>query len=390
MNADMDGASREDLVDEVLRLRAEARALEERVDREAARQRVWFESVFEDAPDPVIVAEMPGRLRWNRAARAMLLPAPLEVDQRGFELRVDLRFPSGERVTLDRLPLLRALRGEVIRGEEYVIHAPDGRAIPVLVSAAPVRAGEIDGSIAIVRDVTSLKSLEAVRERWTAMVAHDLKQPLGAIIMSAGVVSRGAGAQQAIQDAVGRIQRLTTRLGRLVDDLLDHAQIQAGQLRLDSKPADLCELAREAVERFALAEDCEVELDAPAGPIPVLVDPERVEQVLENFLSNAVKYGELDTEIRVLLELHDDHVRTSVTNHGQGLTPEACERAFEPGFRTKEAVESSVKGLGLGLSISRALIQAHGGRIGVESTPGETTTFWFTLPLHVERGREVA
>ena len=136
---------------------------------------VWFRSAFEAAPDPVIVAELPGRMWWNRAAQAFLLPSPLEVDSRGFELRVDLRFPSGERVSLDRLPLLRALRGEVIRGEEYVIHAPDGRMVPVLVSAAPVGEGEIEGSIAIVRDVTSLKSLESLRERWTAMVAHDLK-----------------------------------------------------------------------------------------------------------------------------------------------------------------------------------------------------------------------
>jgi signal transduction histidine kinase len=152
-------------------------------------------------------------------------------------------------------------------------------------------------------------------------------------------------------------------------------------MMLDCHQGDLVALVRAVVERTAaLTQGHPVRVDV-AGEIPPLeLDPERIEQILDNLLSNAAKYSYPTTEIVVEIERCGAAVEVSVTNQGDGIAPEELPRLFRRFYRTVEARAGQVAGVGLGLYITKGLVEAHGGRIWAESTPGQTTTFRFTLP----------
>jgi signal transduction histidine kinase len=123
---------------------------------------------------------------------------------------------------------------------------------------------------------------------------------------------------------------------------------------------------------------------AISGEIPpIAVDPGRIEQVVDNLLSNAAKYGDPGSDIQLQIERSDTEVAISITNHGRGIVPEDLPRLFTRFYRTREAQTGPVAGLGLGLYIAKGLVEAHGGKIRAESVPGQTTTFHFTLPLRL-------
>jgi signal transduction histidine kinase len=167
----------------------------------------------------------------------------------------------------------------------------------------------------------------------------------------------------------------------MVDDLLDYAQIEAGRLRIAPRPVDLKPLVAETVDRLApTTRPHPVRLVLEQVDAHAEADPGRIEQVITNLVSNAAKYGYPDTEIVVTVGGHAGEIELTVENHGTGLLPDELARLFARFGRVATAEAKGVKGIGLGLFITKGIVEAHGGRIWAESTPLETTTFHVVLP----------
>jgi signal transduction histidine kinase len=258
----------------------------------------------------------------------------------------------------------------------------DGAIVHVAMTASLVRdsAGRPLHFIGQLQDIGAQKELERLRTEWASIVAHDLRQPVHVISMNARLAQNLSRRGGDVQECIDAITASTRRLDRMIGDLLDLSRVEVRDLPLNRVPADLPALARAAVARIAPdAGDRPIELDV-RGDIPaVSIDPDRMAQALDNLLTNAIKYGAEGTPIKVDIELRDDEVAVAVRSEGPGLGPEAMATLFQR-FR-RAATNGKVKGVGLGLYITRGLIEAHGGRIGVESSPTGPTVFRFTLPV---------
>lgn len=275
-----------------------------------------------------------------------------------------------------------------------VIH-PDGttRLISTRAEALRDASGRIKGFRGVAQDVTELRQLQKMREEWTSVIAHDLRQPIGVIKMNAEFLqrSRSCEADERSRVACDRIRSSASSLARMVDDLLDISQMEAQRLTLDRKWVDPRVIVREIAERLSpLTRDFRMTIDEHGSLDPVYVDPVRIEQVLGNLISNAAKYGEKGSEIHIQLNPHEESLEISVTNQGRGIPAEEIPMIFSRFSRSRSTQGSGIPGLGLGLYICKGLIDAHGGRIWVESIPGDTTTFHFTVPTRLVSAQKSA
>jgi PAS domain S-box-containing protein len=350
-----------------------------------AQQRAWLRSVIEQLPEGVIILDRHGRIvTTNRALLSFLNDGrgPME----GSELRgFDLRLPNGAPIPPDELPSTCALqRGESSMGRELALFKPGNGLTPVLANAAPIRddTGAITGATIIIQDITARKELERMREEWASVIAHDLRQPVSAISLSADALEMICGPNLPAKagKAITRIRAATMRLGRMVDDLFDASRIEANRLSVTPRAVDLGTLA--AVVADGLRDETgDHDLVVDAAPRQIAwIDPDRIQQVLSNLLTNAAKYGDPGSEIHVDVSDRGEAIEVAVTNHGPGIAAEDVPRLFDRFWRARDARGSGTPGAGLGLYIAKGLVEAHGGRIWVESAPGETTTFHVLLP----------
>jgi len=346
----------------------------EQKEAEAARARL---ASLVRSTDDVIVAEgLDGTvLDWNQAAERVFGYSAREMVGSSISIIIP------EELHEERLAMrARALAGETVVGFETERVRKDGRRIPIAMTLSPIRdpVGRVVGVSTIERDISTLKRLEREREEWSAVVAHDLRQPAAAIRISAESLSR-AETNPARQRVIERIRKASDRLERMIGDLLDVSRIEAGQLAVHAESVDLRPLVADVVALLPWDQSrCRVEVDPDAER--AWVDEERFVQVLSNLLSNAFKYGDPDAPVEVCLEAAEGMVRVTVTNEGPGIAPDEVPKLFSRFARTRAAQSGGVPGLGLGLYICRGIVEAHGGRLWVESVPGDKTHFRFTLP----------
>jgi signal transduction histidine kinase len=260
--------------------------------------------------------------------------------------------------------------------------------------AAPVRevgAAELRTLAHGFNEMTSTIARQRTQQlTFLAGVAHDLRNPLTALRLSSDAVAPGRPlpGEDRIRQSFARVQRQVDRLERMVSDFLDAARIEAGNLELQLEDCDLREVLRAAVELFApTAPSHRFVTDVPAEPVCVSCDPDRIEQVLNNLVSNAIKYSPRGGAVRVSISRAGDAVQLSVTDAGIGITPEDLEHVFEP-FRRAHASGEGIAGVGLGLFTAKRIVQAHGGRLTATSVPGSGSTFTLELPVSERAQRE--
>ncbi len=212
-------------------------------------------------------------------------------------------------------------------------------------------------------------------------VAHDLRGPVSAIQMATAMLDPNGPLQGAHEEATRAIlSRQTAQLERMVGDFLDAVRIHAGHLDIKLAPVNLGELLRESVEQYRpIAMDHELTASIPPGDVVVEGDAMRLAQVINNLLSNAVKYSPKAGPIKISLEGDRSEAVLAVADQGIGLQPGEHTQIFEP-FRRTGASRELVPGVGLGLSIAKRIVEAHGGRITITSTPGRGSTFRVHLP----------
>lgn len=340
---------------------------------EIEQSRVRLEAVLASLQDGVVITDGNGEVvRLNAAAGRLLRVEPAEaigqpfvVVCRDHELAELLRvaLTTGERAT-----------GVVEYGLDRRMLEAWGLAI--------VGARETLGLV-VLRDVTELRRLEAVRKEFVANVSHELRTPLASIKALVETLEAGAIDERDVAvDFLGRIVGEVDRLAALVDELLDLARLESGRitLRLETlEPAELigrgAERLKPQTERARLA----LVVDVPEGLPAVRADRSRVEQVLLNLIHNAIKFTPAGGVITVRAQVVDGVLRVSVRDTGVGISEQELPRIFERFYKEDKARRS--EGTGLGLAIAKHIVLAHGGTISVESRRGAGATFYFTLPL---------
>jgi signal transduction histidine kinase len=230
------------------------------------------------------------------------------------------------------------------------------------------------------------------KDEFLAMLAHELRNPLGAISTAAYVLGQSAGAEPPVARSVSIIQRQAHHLVRLVDDLLDVSRITRGKVELRRVPLDLGEVVLQAVETtrpLVEARRHRLRVALPDAPIRLLADPTRVEQVLANLIRNAVKFTEPGGSIEIEAEASDGQAVVRVRDSGVGISPELLPRVFDLFIQGRQGLDRSAGGLGIGLTLVRSLVEMHGGHVQARSAgPGHGSEITVWLPLTADAARQ--
>lgn len=369
-----------------------ARALAATLDEargELQRTLAEIETIIQAMPDALFVCNAQAEIvRINANAAALLGLA----DERwhyplNFADHAVLYSLHGSQITTDDDALKQALHGITRTDYRYLLKRHGAEtSIPLLVSAAPISngAGEIIGAVSIATDITELARLERQKDVFLGITAHELRTPLTTLKGMIQVTRRrlertGTGSTQQ----VAMMERAVVRMERLITDLLDVSRIEAGQFALRPEWCDLAALCRAVCEEQEVINNRLIQVKLPEKSINVRVDPERVSQVITNLLSNALKYTEVGTPVYLQVAYDADQATITIRDGGEGIASEALPHLFERFYQAPEIASKSgsTMGLGLGLYICKNIVERHGGSIGVESVPGQGSTFWFSLPI---------
>jgi len=352
---------------------------------EAERERLFLQTVVDSAPVGILFVDpVTDKVRTNVALTAML-GRPVEPSEGGELYRGNFLHPDGSVVSLEEFPSTRALVGQAVPAQEFLIARPD-RQVPVLASAAPVfgSSDTVRGVVVTIQDITARRELEQLQQDYVGLISHDLRNPLQVIALRTQLLQRLLQERGLTREAAltGSLLQNTRQMSWLVEDLLENSLLEAGEVKLCLEPTDLVRFLEEVLERDLPPDTRErfhLELTSSVPLVPV--DPPRLERVVVNLLTNALKYSPPDSPIEIRLEQTEGLVELSVQDHGLGLLPEDAVRLFQKFYRTKEGRRA--KGAGLGLYICRLIVEAHGGGIRVSSQPGQGAVFTVALPLSV-------
>ena len=361
--------------------------------RTEQRARADLEALVETSPVGVAVfdAATGGLLSLNREAKRMMgrLCEPGQTPDQLLE-HLACRRADGSEIRLDELPLAEKLRNaETVRAEEIVLSVPDGRSVTTLLNATPIRTEDrtVVSMVVTMQDLAPLEELERQRTEFLQMVSHELRAPL---ISVKGAAATALGTDPRFEPAETReffriIEEQADRMQGLISDLLDAGRIDSGTLSVDPRPSHVADLVDQARRTFLSGGRVQnVQIEVPPDLPRVMVDARRIVQVLTNLLTNAARHSPVSSPIRVSAVLDELHVAVSVADEGRGIAPEALPHLLKRNFLAGQNGDRGLGGSGLGLLISRGLVEAHGGRIWVES-PGIDlgSRFTFTVPVAV-------
>jgi PAS domain S-box-containing protein len=371
-----------------------------RSEAEAARDRL--QQVIDVLPEGIILVDIHGHVFLSNAAADEIAGRDLAAPSEALFGDFGLLHLDGTPYEAAELPLARIVQqGEVVRGEQLLLPNPTTpHPVPVLVNGAPLRdqQGGLHGGVAVFQDISPIKELERQKDAFLAAASHDLKNPLTAIKARAQILQRQAlrmkGPEgQRVIDGLRAIDGTATRLTAMINELLDVARLQMGRpLLLDRQPTDLAETSRQVIAELQPSTDRhDIEIKAPAERILGLWDRARLERVVSNLVSNAIKFspegGRISLVVRgeerdgapwVALEVHDE---------GVGIPAEDVPRIFERFYRGSN-VAGAIEGTGLGLTGSRHIVEQHGGHLLVESEQGQGSVFTVLLPARAPCGAE--
>ena len=335
---------------------------------------------------------------WNPGAVRLLgMPvrealAEVRVD-RFFEPTVLAQFaPQGAERTEDGLhPGLRALFDEADSGLSVDSHIDvttvGGSSVPARMTVSPYQDsdGSRHGYLLVITDETRAVEVARMKDEFVGMISHELRTPLSAIIGFLDLLQNDPAQPLTTdqQEFVGIIERNAQRLLNLVGDLLFTAQVESGRFPLERREADVVELVRNAVESagpHAQREGIEIVAEVPTAPVRLSIDAGRIGQALDNLLSNAIKFTGSGGRVTASVRMFDGAVELAVRDTGVGIPEDEQGMLFTRFFRASTATQNAVPGVGLGLTITRAIMLAHGGSMDVTSKEGVGTEFRMLLP----------
>lgn len=368
-----------------------------RLYQNVSAEQMRLAAILEHSGDGVMILDALGRIqRFNRALERITGRSPAEAVGHLHDMvitlnRVEHGLPLGKAITsgwpkrtpTDAPPDTLHVEGDLAR--------PDGSAISVGITYAPLfnEDGRLRNIIANVRDITNFRKAQEMKSTFISVISHELKTPVAVIKGYASTLLRDDADWDAatIRHGLEVINEETDRLTDLIDNLLAASKLQAEGMRL-TLIADvrLDQVAARAVERFKAQTTLhQFVLDFPKHFPVIQGDETRLRQVIDNLISNAIKYSPKGGEVRIS-GAHDapaDSITIAVRDQGVGISKDNQAQIFERFFRVDDALSRKTQGTGLGLYLARAVIEAHQGKIAVESQPGKGSTFRLTLPIHL-------
>jgi two-component system CheB/CheR fusion protein len=294
----------------------------------------------------------------------------------------------------EQSPIFDAMRhreGVHIDGE--LLWRADGTSFPAEYWSHPIlRNGEVIGAVVTFLDVTARKEAERElheasqrREQFLAMLSHELRNPLAAILAATRILELETEHDSRAGEVTRVVERQARHMARLLDDLLDVSRIIHGRIALRNEVIDLRETTRSAIEAltpFLAERDTRLIVDIPEEMIPVVGDPARLQQIQANLLSNASKYSPRGSDVRLEIRREDSHAIISVSDKGRGIAPETLPRMFELFVQGEQSIDRSEGGLGIGLTLLKTLVELHNGAVEAQSDgPGHGSVFTVRLPL---------
>lgn len=380
---------------------AEALA-EARLRSDLANEQHRLHVVLDQLPEGIVLVEArtskikyvnPSAARLLGFALPQLLGAPL--NQSALMAQQTLSRQDEKVVSRWNFALIHALWGKTTTGQELPVIRPDGSEIIVLSSATPVlsEGGLITEAVLVFQDITPLKQLERQKQEFFAVANHELRTPLTTIMGFAELLQMRPteGSDTLYQYAVASIAHECEHLTRLIHDLLDVTRLEYARLEVKRSYQDLLGLLKALVARFSQTTSTHQFVFTLDGAeltdcLPGWFDPLRIEQIISNLLNNAIKYSPVGKMIEVGVRPHYDiqnkaqDVLLWVKDNGIGIAQEDIPHIFERFYRASK-VDRSISGFGIGLYLTRKLVQTHGGRIWVEGQPEQGSTFFVHLPL---------
>jgi PAS domain S-box-containing protein len=343
-----------------------------------------YRDLYEEAPHAYFSVGVDGHIeRANRSATELLGYSRDELIGRlVLELYADT--PSGK-VKAQRV-FKRFLAGKEVREEELEMHRADGSKVWICLSVRPIRdkEGRVIASRSAVVDMTEHKKLDQLKDDFIGLVSHELRSPMTVITGAINTLLTEAErlspeeTRQLLKDAAVESELLS----HLLANLLELSRAQAERLVLHAEAIDVKRVIQDAIEGVKRQSSVhKFILSIPRKLPPLYADPLRLERILYNLMENAVKYSPQGGKIRVSVKPEKRHLLIGVSDQGIGISPAEQSKLFAPFQRLGEFRPEGVRGVGLGLLVCRRLVEAHGGRIWVESKLGRGSTFFFTLPL---------
>ena len=350
---------------------------------EALRQsEATYRTLVESSPDGVLSIDAEAHvIDCNGGVCGLLGYSREEVKGKCFEEMLDGVFPD---IFSDYLSQLTTERGLI--ETEFELKRRDGQKVPVWAKVVGVRDdnGNLARALVYIRDIAERKKLEQLKDEFIGLVSHELRSPLTVIMGSVNTaLSEGERLsreemRQLLQDAAYETESLSHILG----NLLELSRAQADRLHLTMEPVNVRIVVRNVVDRIRHQSSTHrFVVDLPKNIPIVQADELRLERILHNLLENAVKYSPEGGIIRVFAKMEEERLVIGVSDQGIGISSHDQSKLFAPFSRLEDQRLTGVKGAGLGLLVCRRLVEAHGGRIWVESEPGRGSTFYFTLPL---------
>jgi PAS domain S-box-containing protein len=354
------------------------------------RAQTVLASIVASSDDAIISKTLDGRiLTWNAGAERIFGYTADEAVGQPITILIPEDHLEEETVLLDRLR-----RGERIEHFETVRVTKDGRLLDISLTVSPLRTpdGEIIGASKVARDVTDRKKADAAlrdadrrKDEFLAVLAHELRNPLAPIRNSLHIL-RLNGHQDPSIDHLGEVmERQVNHMVRLVDDLLEVSRITRGKIELRMQPIEAAAIVRSAVETSRPVIDAaghQLSLAIPSEPLILIGDPVRLNQVLANLLNNAAKYTERGGQISLFVRREGKHVAFCVRDTGVGIPAEMLARIFEMFMQVDRDANRSHGGLGIGLTLSKGLVEMHGGTLEARSDgAGHGSEFVVRLPL---------
>jgi two-component system phosphate regulon sensor histidine kinase PhoR len=298
---------------------------------------------------------------------------------------------AAQTVTIDGSPLekkdhpayISMTTGKPVYDTEIGIAVPGKERFYILVNAAPIfdKDNNITGSIGTFMDVTRRRIAIQQKDDFIGVASHELKTPITVLKTSIQLLDRlkNNPMHNMLPVLIEQANKGMKKLGYLVEDLLDVSRLKEGQLALNKKNFTIAEMLQDSIAHLHMEKRNAVIIKGDTQ-LQLHADPNRIEQVVVNFINNAVKYAPASREIVISVVKLENDIRISVMDEGPGIDKTKQQHLFDRYYRTDYSGEQ-YSGLGLGLYISAEIVKKHNGRIGVESEPGKGSTFWFTLPL---------
>ena len=347
-------------------------------------------AIVETSDDAIVSKSLDGIIQtWNAGAERIFGYTAAQAVGR----HISLIIPR-ERLKEEDLIMQRLRAGERVDHFETERVHREGRIIPVSLTISPIKddAGHVIGASKIARDITerrraeqALKDADLVKDRFLATLSHELRNPLAPIRAAAQLIQHKAAADPDLQQSGAVIDRQLRHMVRLLEDLLDVSRISANKLELRSAPVTIDAIVRAATEAsLPMIEEAHHELVVrlPDEPLHLYGDPLRLAQVFSNLLNNAAKYTMPSGRITLRAQRVAGSVRVSVRDEGIGITADALSNIFQMFWQAAPDSDRPHGGLGIGLAISRALVELHGGSIEARSAgPNKGSEFVVTLPL---------